>query len=298
MAYTFSYFLLLLVVPLSFSINNTLGVFSTGIMNPLTMVFFRWFGVVLIMVPFMAVPLWRSWHVIIKHWKLFLVASFFGMIGCAVGVYVGGQYTSAMNISLLYSLAPIFTLTIECIFYAKRLSAVNMLGIFMAFIGVIFIITKGDFGMLFALKFSVGDLWGVFASFSWGLYAVLVRKQQLFISGWQLFTINAVFGMILAFPLFLYEIGVQHKPIVWTAEFFIIWGVLTIVSSLIAYLSVVHVIKRLGVTVSVFPSYIAPIYVVIIAIVFLGDTLQLYHVFSGVVILSGVFLALKKDKAI
>ena len=294
----FPYFLLLVVAPLSFGITNSSGVFSVGIMNPLTMVFFRWFGVILIMVPLMAMTLWQIRSVIFAHWRLFLVSSFLAMIVCPAAVYVGGRYTSAINISLLYSLAPIFTLTIERFVFGKRLSAVNTVGIIMAFVGVVFIICKGDIRVLMSLHFSIGDLWGLAGSLSWGLYAILVRQQEKFISGKQLFTLNAVFGTVLAIPLLVYEVGVQGKPIVVTPEFFMVWGVLSIVSSLIAYMSMVYIITRLSVTASTYPLYISPLYAVMIGIFFLGETLYAYHIISGVVILLGVFLALKKDESL
>lgn len=296
MANIFPYFLLWVVAPLAFGITNSSGVFSIGIMNPLTMVFFRWLGVVLIMVPFLAVPLWQCRHAIIEHWRLFLVASTLAMIICPAAVYVGGQYTTAMNLSLLYSLAPIFTLSMERLFFGKRLSTINMAGVAMAFTGVIFIIAKGDWTVLLTLQFSVGDLWGLAGALSWGTYAILVRKQETILSGKQLFTLNAVLGTLMATPLMAYEIAVLGKPIVVTPEFFVIWGVLSIVSSIIAYMSMVYIIIRLSVTASTYPLYISPLYVVVIAIFFLGETLHVYHIISGIVILSGVFLALKKDK--
>ncbi len=290
----FPYLLLLVVAPLSFSLTQISGVFSIGIMNPLTMVFFRWFGVVLLMAPFMAIPLWHVRHVILQHWRLFVIASFLAMIVCPAAVYVGAQYTSATNLSLLYSLAPIFTLSIEWLFFNKRLSGVNIVGIAMAFLGVMGILTQGDISVLLSLQFSIGDLWGLTGAFSWGLYAILVRKQQTLLSERQLFTINAIFGVILATPLLIYEISILHKPIVWTVEFFMVWAVLSIVSSIIAYLSMVYIITHLSVIASMYPLYLSPLYVVVIAVLFLGETVQAYHILSGIIILLGVFLALKK----
>ena len=297
MAKFLPYFCLLVVAPLSFGINMSSGPYAVGVLEPLSMIFFRWFGVVVIMLPFMIGALWQCRQVIRDNLGLFVFASFLGMIVCPAGVYVSGHYTTAINIGLIYTLSPVFTIAMERIFFGRRLSVMNSIGVFIAFVGVVYIIIKGDIANLIQLQFSVGDLWVLGASFSWGWYSILLRKQETMMAGKRLFTLNAVLGTLLALPLMLYEVQIQNKPIVLSPQFFALVAVIAFISSIIAYLSMIYIIRTISVTVSSYVLYISPLYATLIGVFFLGETLYNYHIVSAVVILGGVFLAIKKDKS-
>ena len=290
------YIFLLVIVPLSFGINISSGPYAVGVLEPLSMVFFRWFGVVVIMLPFMIGVLWQSRGIIRENFGLFLFASFLGMIVCPAGVYISGHYTTAINIGLIYTLSPIFTIAMERIFFGRRLSVVNAIGVIVAFLGVVYIIIKGDITNLIHLQFSAGDLWVLAASFSWGLYSILLRKQETIMAGKRLFTLNAVLGALLALPLMAYEVTVLDKPIVFSPQFFALVAVISFISSIVAYMGMIYIIRTLSVTISSYVLYITPLYATLIGVFFLGETLYIYHILSAVVILSGVFLAMKKDK--
>ena len=292
------YIFLLVIVPLAFGINMSSGPYAVGVLEPLSMVFFRWFGVVIIMLPFMLGVLWQSRQIIRENFPLFLFASFLGMIICPAGVYISGHYTTAINIGLIYSLSPIFTVAMERIFFGRRLSTVNAIGVIIAFLGVVYIIIKGDIANLIDLQFSAGDLWVLAASFCWGWYSILLRKQETIMAGKRLFTLNAVLGTLLALPLMAYEVTVLEKPIVFNPQFFALVAVISFISSIVAYMGMIYIIRTLSVTISSYVLYITPLYATLIGVFFLGETLYTYHILSAVVILSGVFLAMKKDKSL
>ena len=290
------YLCLFVVAPLSFGINMSSGPYAVDVLEPLSMVFFRWFGVVVIMLPFMIGVLWQSRQIIRDNFGLFVFASFLGMIICPAGVYISGHYTTAINIGLIYTLAPVFTIAMERIFFGKRLSIINGIGVMIAFVGVVYIIIKGDISNLIQLQFSVGDLWVLGAAFSWGWYSILLRKQEAIMAGKRLFTLNAVLGTLLALPLLMYEVHIENKPIVFSQQFFVLVAVISFISSIAAYMSMIYIIRTISVTTSSYVLYITPLYAALIGVFFLGETLHSYHIISAVVILSGVFLAVKKDR--
>lgn len=292
----FPYICLLVLAPFSFGVNMSSGPYAVGILEPLSMVFFRWFGVLIVMLPLMGMALWQSRHIIRQHFGLFLIASFFGMVVSPAGVYISGHYTTAINIGLIYTMSPVFTIAMERVFFGNRLSFINGIGVMTAFFGVVYIICKGDLSRLLALEFSAGDLWVLMSAFSWGLYSILVRKQEAIMGGKRLFTLNSLLGTMLAAPLLFYEVQVLNQPIVFSKQFFALIAVVSLISSIVAYMSIMHAIKTLGVTASSYMLYVVPLYATMIGVFFLGETLYNYHIISGAVILSGVFLALKKDK--
>ena len=291
----FAYFLLLTIVPMSFAVNNTSGLFSVGIMEPLAMVFFRWFGAALVMLPFMGGALWQCRHIIKQHFWFFVLASFLGMFICPAAAFVAGRYTTAINISLIYTLAPIFVIILERFVYGVRLSYLNMTGVALAIAGVITVISKGDIKTLLQLQASVGDVMVLFGAVSWAVYLLMLRKQESYMAaGKRLFTLNAILGSILAIPFMTYEIVVLDEPLVFTTEFFILVVVLTFVSSIAAYMGIIYIANSLSPTISSYASYFVPPYGAAIGIIFFGETLHAYHIIAAVTILFGVFLATKK----
>lgn len=292
----FPYMVLFFLVPVAFALNAAAGRFSADIMGPVAMVFFRWFGVVIIMLPLMAKALWQIRHIIKKYLKLFIVSSIIGMIICPYFTYVAGYTTTTINIVLIYTSLPILTIILEWIFYGNRIPFKNFIGVIIAIFGVVYIITQGNFRSLSAINFSIGDLWAFISVTCFSVYSILIRKQEQHITGIQLFIINSLFGTLLAVPLLAYEIIALEKPIVLSHEFFLLWGMLSIVSAIFGYLGMVYIIKSFNVTKASYVSYLVVLYGAGIGIIFLGETLQKFHIISAVIILGGIFIAMYKDK--
>ena len=296
MSKIFPYITLFFITPLAFGLNSSSGRFSGDIMDVMSMIFFRWLGVIVIMLPFMAVPLWRARHTIRNHLPLFTIASIMGMIICPFFVYIAGYYTTAINIVLIYTSSPVLTILIERIFYGKPIRFKSVIGTIMAIFGVIYIATQGNLNNLAAIEFSMGDFYAFISATSFSIYSILIRQQEQYITGTELFTINSLFGFVLAIPLLLYEVTILQKPIVLSQEFFLLWGMLSLVSSIFGYMGMVYIIKSFDVTKASYVIYITVLYGTGIGVLFLDEVLQQFHIVSAVIIISGVFIAMHNNK--
>lgn len=135
---------LLALAALTWSGNHVLGRAAAGTVPPFAISIFRW-GVALVLLwPFAKPHLQRDWPSISRHLGAVI---FLGVTGGAVfGVlqYIGLRYTTAINVSVLNSLAPVMIAMAGASFFGDRLSLRQATGIGVSLLGVLLIVTKAD----------------------------------------------------------------------------------------------------------------------------------------------------------
>jgi len=121
---------------------------------PISLAFWRWFFVFLILVPFTYQTISKN----IKHLKSEYKKLFFlGATGCGVcGAFpfIAGATTTVANMGIIYTSSPIFIILISSYFYKERLNFLQILGLALCFVGVVSIIAKGEISLLVNLKFN------------------------------------------------------------------------------------------------------------------------------------------------
>ena len=88
---------------------------------PISLAFWRWTLVFLILLPFTYPSLKKNYKVIKKEYKKLF---FLGAMGCGVCVafpFLAGQTTTVTNMGIIYTSSPIFIILIFSIFLMKKL---------------------------------------------------------------------------------------------------------------------------------------------------------------------------------
>ncbi len=73
-------------------------------------------------------------------------------------IYLGVQYTTALNASLVLSVIPVVTVAASWILLRERAGPRMVVGLVAGLVGVLIIIARGDLGILATLDFNSGDL--------------------------------------------------------------------------------------------------------------------------------------------
>jgi drug/metabolite transporter (DMT)-like permease len=282
-------YLLLALAALFWSGNHIVGRAIHGEVPPIGISTLRWL--------FPAIALWflarghitRDWPAIRAHWRVLL---WLGVTGGALFTalqYVGLQYTSALNVSVLNSLVPVLILAAGGLIFRDHVSATQLAGIATSSVGVLFIIARGQFEQLRQLEFNWGDLIILFNMAVFAVYAACLRLQPKI--HWLSFMfVFAAVSSITTLPFFVWETlaGITFKPTLLTA------GALLYVSifpSVLAFAAWNRGAQLIGAIRSGPFLHLVPIYTAIIASTLLGEQLALYHVIGFVLILAGVWLA-------
>jgi drug/metabolite transporter (DMT)-like permease len=257
---------------------------------PVTLTFTRWAIAAICMAPFAIPRLTGKGAVLKRHWRVIAALGFFGVGFFQVAVYTGLRYTGAINAVLMNSVAPMFIIAIAWLVDGDRVSLRQILGMAISFCGIVVIITRGQVEQLLHLQFNIGDLVIFFAMPAWGLYCVLLRRvpKTLDTLG-LLFAIN-IAGLILVAPFALAEaVFVETPHMTPFSDAAVLY--IGIFASFIAYVCWNRGVELIGPNRAGFTTHLLPAFATVLAVMFLGEQLHLYHLVGISVVLYGVWLA-------
>ena len=259
---------------------------------PISLAFWRWTVVVLILLPFTYLLLVKNLKLIKKEFKKLF---FLGAMGCGVcGAFpfLAGETTTVTNMGIIYTSSPIFIILISAIFFNEKVNFIKIIGLVSCLIGVFAIIIKGDLNLLLNLSFTIGDLWMLAASIGWALYSIYLFYWKSELPIFQRFTLVAFFGAVSLFPFYIIEeIAVQRT--LFNSQFFL-WVVFAAISpGIIAFTLYTQAQKSLGASLTGFTLYIFTIYAAIYGFIFFNEKLEFFHYIGTILVFSGVYLAKK-----
>jgi drug/metabolite transporter (DMT)-like permease len=249
---------------------------------------------VLFLAPFVWKDLWNNIDVIRDHWHVYLIQGTY-MVGGGTLLFSSLYFTSAINAALVNTTQPAITALLSWVILKDRLRAVQYIGISSAIAGVMFMIAKADLNVLLSLNFNIGDFIVVLAIMSYSMYAVNLRKIP---SGPRTFTTLFLILFFGSFPLLPFYIGesilVRPFPfspisILWTT----ILAIIISIGSLALWNNGNRIVgpQRAAVFVS-----LMPIFGSILAMVFLGEKLFLYHIIGGSFVCTGILMVVLNHK--
>ena len=259
---------------------------------PISLAFWRWAIVVLILLPFTYSFLIKNSKVIKKEFKKLF---FIGALGCGVcGAFpfLAGETTTVTNMGIIYTSSPVFIILISTVFFNEKVNLTKIIGLILCLIGVFAIIIKGDFDLLLNLNFTIGDLWMLGAAIGWALYSIYLFYWKTQLPIFQRFTLVAFFGAVSLFPFYLVE-EILIQQTVFNSQFFM-WAIFAAVSpGIIAFTLYTMAQKKLGASLTGFTLYIFTIYAAIYGFIFFDEQLEFYHLLGTFLVFIGVYLAKK-----
>ncbi len=280
----------MLISPVFFSTNVVFGRAATDI-APFLLAFIRW-GISGMILLLLCRNRWPQMLAATRaHWQILMLLGFLGMFICGGIVYLALRTTTATNGILIYTAPPIIIILIERFWRQRPLKWRENLGITLAIFGVVVIVAKGSLQTILTLDFNSGDLLFVLAAVSWAIYSV-VLKSRIFanLGTLPLFALVALFGAATLFPLAVWEI-IEGTHLPTTARHWSIIGGIVLLASLIAFSTFQYGVKVLGPSVAGIFMYMLPPFGIGFAWLFLGETIERFHLAGIATILTGVILA-------
>ena len=261
---------------------------------PISLAFWRWTLVFLILLPFTYPSLKKNYKVIKKEYKKLF---FLGAMGCGVcGAFpfLAGQTTTVTNMGIIYTSSPIFIILISSIFFNEKINLTKIIGLIACLVGVFAIIIKGNFLLLINLNFTIGDLWMLAAASGWALYSIYLFYWKTKLEIFQRFTLIALFGALSLLPFYIGE-EIFYERTMFSIEFFI-WVIFAAISpGIIAFTLYTIAQKKLGASLTGFTLYVFTIYGAIYGYFLFDERLENYHLIGTILVFIGVYLAKKRD---
>jgi drug/metabolite transporter (DMT)-like permease len=259
-------------------------------MPPVALNFWRWAIALVILAPFALPGLRGKGPVLRRNWPLLLALGFSGVLMFQVLVYLGLQSTTTVNAVLMNSAAPMFIILCSWLMERDRTSLRQILGMAISFCGIVVIMEEGDLAALADFRFKFGDLVILAAMPFWGIYAVLLKRRPRELDGLGLLFAICAAGVLLLAPVYAVETLFFRAPVLSLASASAVLYV-ALFASLLAYVCWNYGVAEVGPNRSGFMIHLLPAFGTVAAILFLGESVHLYH-FAGIgTILAGVALA-------
>lgn len=286
--------LFVLICPAFFASNMVMARAMVGVFPPVAMAFMRWLLVGLIV--FIVLMAYRKlpWSVIRREAKSILWLGSLGMGLCGGPVYMAGELTTATNIGLIYSAAPLCIALLAFIRFSEPLRYIQLVGLMMGLFGVLAIIARGDIGLLADMQFNGGDLLILLAMVSFSIYSLGLKYSPSSLTQFQRFGAMALGGALWHLPFVFWEIANRGAWPDLNLTIILALMVLVFSASLGAYLSYGFIVSRLGATIAGSTLYLSPIYSAGMAVILLGEVIELYHIIAACFILPGLWLVSRK----
>ena len=262
---------------------------------PMTLVFFRWSLVWIILLPFTYKEFIKNKDIILNNLPLlfFLALTSVGLFNSFT--YLALIYTQVINASLFNTAIPATIILLCFLLKIERTNKFQIFGLIISVLGILAIITKLDLDLLLSLNFNKGDLIMIGGVITWGLYSSFLKKKKFTLPLLTLVHVLCTFGLIFILPQFLYELSQGLTVQVNTNLFYtlIYLALFPSIGSYYCWAGAVAIIgaNRAGIFLSLIPFFST-----IMAITFFNEQFQFFHLIGSILIILGLFLSNKEIK--
>ncbi len=280
--------LLLTLTSIFWAGNFVLGRAIVGHVPPVTLACLRWSLASLLFLPYALPYVKQDAKTLFEDWK---IVAFLALVGPGFYntlSYLGLLSTEALNGLVLNAAAPMFIALAAWSIFGDRVEAAQLAGLVAGFGGVVLIIAKGELGQLLGFHFNPGDILLIVGMICWSVYTTCLRKRPNV--SWQSFNlVSYVIAAVVNLPMAVWEHTSGQGMRADTGTFAAI-AYVAIFPSLLAYIFYNRGVELLGRTKACFFVFLVPVFVALLATVWLGETLYGYHVLGFGLIISGVLI--------
>ncbi len=290
-AFHASPYLLLTLTSLFWSLNWVIGRAVVGHVSPIALTFIRWSVAIAVMMPFAWPEIRAHWPAVRRNWKIIAWLGFWGTGLHNLFAYVGLQYTTATNGVMLNSSIPIMIILLGWLIYRDTITRVQALGVFVSLAGVLSILTRGDLRVLAELSLNKGDLIVLGGMVFWAAYTIFLRLKPAELPGLAMLACCGTFGVLLLFPLFLWEMAFLDGKVEFTPGTLAAMLYLGIFPSFVGYVFWNKAVAEVGSNVAGLFVHLMPAFGSLLAWLFLDERILLFHLVGIALILAGIALA-------
>jgi len=226
---------------------------------------------------------WRT------HSLLFLALGLTGGTFLYVLQFYSLRFVTATVGSILINLNVVFATILSGILLKEHMSAKKLVGVSLAFMGVIVLAANGGSFTDSAPVQSTGALLMVGAALCWALYSILTKNALHLFSASTITSATFVIGTVCLLPFAMVEMSTAPITSVSLSTWISILY-LAIPSSTIAYLLWNHLLKGVEVTKLAVSLYAIPIPTAVFSYLLLGEAITYFMVVGGILVVLGIIL--------
>ncbi|MBA5779107.1 DMT family transporter [Stappia sp. F7233] len=281
--------LLLILTALFWAGNTIAGRLAIGEVSPFVVVTLRWVIVSGLLMVFFGRQVVAEWATLRRHMIALILMAIFGLTAFNSLFYVAAHSTTALNLGIIQGSMPIFVLVGALVFHRTPVGPLQIAGVMITMLGVIYISAHGDLARLAELEINPGDGLMIIACVFYSAYAVTLRNRPK-VPGIVFFTMLSVIAAITSLPALGYEIA--NGTVQWpTPEGWLIVLYIALGPSFLSQIFFMRGVELIGPGRAGVFINLVPIFSSIMAVVLLSEPFQSYHAVALALVFAGIWLS-------
>lgn len=276
------------------AVNIVLARGISGQVPPITLAWVRWTGAFLFALPFAWRLLRRDLPILLRHWPTMFVLAATGIASYNTLSYIGLTTTTALNVLLLQSSAPLIIIIWAFLLFREVPTIRQAAGVFVSLAGVATIAAQGSLTMLANLRINPGDVWVLVGIAVYAFYCVLIRKRPA-VHPLAFLVASMGIGSLQMLPFAAWELAngarITGGPAIYAAMAYI-----AVLPSFVAYLLFNRGIELAGPGPAGQSMHLMPLFGSILAVLALHEKFRFYHAAGIALIAAGILLASMKGR--
>lgn len=282
------------MAPLMWGGNIVAGKLAVGEISPYLLILFRWAGAVLLVLPIALPHLRRDWSAIKPALPMLSIYGILGFATFNMLMYGAAHFTAGVNASIEQAAIPVFVLIGNFLIFRVRAKPLQVLGLLMTIIGVMWVATHGDPLRIVAMTVNIGDGMVLAAAFLYAGYSLTLRyRPDIHWLSFMLVTASFALLTSLVFQL-VFGGGVETiitdfpeiTPLGWLCVLYVM-----ICPSLIAQLCYARGVSLVGPNRASIFINLLPVFGTVLSVVILREGLEVYHLVASALVIAGIVLA-------
>jgi len=281
-------YLLTAVAPLCWGGNIVLARGVADIIPPVSFAFWRWTIAFVLLLPFTWRTARQDWSQVVKSWKIMSGLSILGISVFNTMLYTAVHTTTAINGAMIQTTMPAVIILATLVMFKETVTRLQILGVAICIIGAFIVILRGRWNTLLAMSFVPGDILMMGAVIVYALYSALLRQRPaIHPLSFLIYTFGL--GVIFLLPLYIWELA-GSATMTLTLQVVLSILYVALFPSILAYFCWNRGVEVIGANRAGLFINLIPVFASILAILFLGETLQAFHIIGMVLILGGMIL--------
>ncbi len=287
--------LLLALTCLFWAGNSVIGRAFYEEIPPITFSFLRWGIALVVLLPWAAGPVIRNWHLLVARWKVMIFLAVLGVPTYNTINYWALHTTTATNSALINSACTVMIIAVNYLMFGVRASRRQWAGVAVSLAGVLVIVSRGDPRALLALQLVRGDMLLLVAALCWAIYTACLRWRPRELDQLTFAGASILIGVIALAPLYFWEAS-NAPPVVFTPGVVASVVYIGIFPSVLAVLFWNRAVAEVGANRAGQLMNLVPVFGIALAVIFLGEALEVFHLAGAAIIFTGIYLATTRSK--
>lgn len=285
--------LLLVLTALFWGGNMVAGKMAVGEIAPTNLVAGRFFLGFLVILPFALPHFKKDWPAIRAKIAFLAFAGGVGFAGFNLFLYLGAQYTTAVNGAIEQASIPMMVMLANFMIFGERTKTLQIVGVIVTIFGVLFVATAGAPQRLLTLDMNIGDGLILIACIIYAAYSVLLRYRPNI--HWMSFLAVTFFFATLSAFLFELVLGglptmLMNFTMVTTTGWLLVLYT-GLFPSIVSQLFYARGVELIGANRASLFINALPLFGAILSVLILSEQLQIYHFIAAIFIVAGITMA-------